>query len=175
MAIGADWKKASKEFQKELLSRSGEYSTQAARIFTNAAENFLVSVESYGRMAVPYYTGNLLDSIGVRILNRNTIVAIRTMVDTTFVQHATKPQHMRGLYPIWGEQEINKRITRPSRRTARGVVAQLMVGVPYAEEVDRTHNYFQSLQEMFESRMMAGMAALGAYKSYGYRPNLELL
>ena len=175
MAAGTDWRRASKAFQKELLSRSGEYSSEAARLFTGAAENYLTSVESYGRMAVPYYTGNLLDSIGVRVLKGNTIVAIRTMVDTTYVQHATKPQHMKGLYPIWGELEINKRITRPSRRTNRGVVAQMMVGVPYAEEVDKTHNYFQTLRQMFETRMINGIAALGAYRSYGYKANLELL
>lgn len=163
----ADWRKASKSFQQELLSHKKEYTAAAANIFTAASENYLRRVESYGDYAVPVFTGNLLDSIGVRILIGNRLAAYRTMVDTTYVQHATKPQHMKGVYPIWGELEIMKRITRPSRRFGKGVVSQLMVGVPYAEEVDKTHDYFSTLREQFITEMTGAMADLAFKKKWG--------
>lgn len=171
----ADWRKASKSFQKELLSHKGGYTREAERLFTTASEKYLQRIEPLGGIVIPYSTGNLLDSIGIRILRGNTLVGYRTMVETTYVQHATKPQHMKGIYPIWGEVEIEKRIHRPSRRADKGVVAQLMVGVPYAEEVDKTHDYFEFLQHEFETSMIQAMAALATYKAFGVKTSSELL
>lgn len=173
--VGKAWHKASKSFQSKLLAAAKDYDGEAARIFTAAAENFLNSVNDFDELLVPIYTGNLIDSIGVRILVGNRIVAYRTMVETTFNQHATKPQHMPGLYPIWGEQEIMERITRPSRRTNRGVVAQLMVGVPYAEEVDYTHYYFDNLSGYFTNKMKDASTALLRYRVTGNKPNYNWL
>lgn len=170
-----DWRKASKSFQIELLSHSKEYSDYAARALTAASENFLRKVDLFGNHIVPIYTGNLIDSIGVRILIGNRLVDYRTMVDTTYVQHATKPQHMKGLYPIWGELEIMRRIMRPSRRAGRGVAAQLMVGVPYADEVDKTHDYFSALEDEFVSDMNSAMTAIETYKTWGYKTAFDIL
>lgn len=166
----ADWKKASKSCQRELLSYKKEYTAAAARVFTQASEDFLHRVNAYGFHVVPIYTGNLIDSIGVRILYGNRLAAYRTMVDTTYVQHAVKPQHMKGVYPIWGEVEIMQRIMRPSRRMDKGVAAQMMVGVPYAEEVDKTHDYFSTLQELFETEMIHAMSNIALEKALGAKP-----
>lgn len=155
----ADWRSASKSFQKALLSTAKEYNRVASQLIMAGAEIFLKNTEA-SQWAVPYYTGNLMDSIGVRVLIGNRLVGYRTMVDTTYVQHAVKPQHMKGIYPIWGEVELMKRITRPSRRSSRGVVAQMMVGVPYAEEVDKTHDYFEPLSESFSYQMEKSIAVL---------------
>ena len=165
----ADWRKASKSFQRELLKYKKEYTAAAARVFTQASEDFLQRVESYGYHVVPIYTGNLMDSIGVRILYGNRLAAYRTMVDTTYVQHATKPQHMKGTYPIWGEVEIMKRIMRPSRRKNQGVAAQMMVGVPYADEVDKTHDYFSTLQDLFETEMIYAMSTIALERAFGIK------
>jgi hypothetical protein len=177
MAYSAEreWRKASKSCQKILLSYSKEYSAEAARLFTGAAEGFLRAAEMGQGALVPYYTGNLLDSIGVRVLKGSTIVAIRTMTEVTS-QHATKPQHMRGVQgDIWGEFELEKRITRPSRRTSKGVVSQLMIGVPYAENVDIKDDYFDALRDLFEGRMTEAIAYLNQYKRYGVKAPIGLL
>jgi len=163
------WKKSSKSFQKELLSHKREYNEAAARVFTEASEDFLARVDDYGYHLVPIYTGNLIDSIGVRILIGNRLADYRTMVDTTYVQHATKPQHMKGIYPIWGEIEIMRRILRPSRRVSNSVVAQLMVGVPYAEEVDKKDDYFTDLQKLFENEMLHAMTRVAISKALGVK------
>ena len=159
----SDWRKASKSFQKALLSSSKEYNKVAANLITAGIEIFLQNTEA-SKWEIPYYTGNLLDSIGARVLIGNRLVSYRTLVDVTYTQHAMKPQHMKGVYPIWGELELMKRIQRPSRRTRRGVVSQLIVGVPYAEEVDKTHNYFQPLSDSFSYQMERSLAVLGRLK-----------
>lgn len=164
--MSRDWRKASKSFQKEILSHKGEYTNAAARVFSQASEDFLERVNSYGDSVVPIYTGNLIDSIGVRVLKGNRLVAYRTMVETTYNQHATQPQHMKGVYPIWGEIEIMRRIMRPSRRANKGVVAQMMVGVPYAEEVDKTHDYFSTIQGLFETEMTYAMSSIALERAY---------
>lgn len=155
----ADWKRASISFQKALLGTAKEYNKVASNLLTAASEIFLTNTEA-SKWEIPYYTGNLMDSIGVRILIGNRMVSYRTMVDTTYIQHATKPQHMRGLYPIWGELELMKRIMRPSRRVSKGLVAQLMVGVPYAEEVDRKRDFFDPLSKTFAYQMDKSLAIL---------------
>ena len=159
----ADWRKASKSFQKALLSCPKEYNRVAADLMTAGIEIFLRNAEA-AKWEIPYYTGNLLDSIGARVLIGNRMVAYRTLVEVTYTQHAVEPQHMKGVYPIWGELELMKRIQRPSRRTQRGVVSQLMVGVPYAEEVDRTHDFFDPLRDSFSYQMDKSLAVLNRLK-----------
>ena len=123
---------------------------QTSRLFLQSTMLcFLCPTATAGdKGTVPYYTGNLLDSIGVRILKGNTLMQYRTMTEMT-TKHATKPQSMGGVRNIWGDEELMRRINRPSRRQGKGVVAQLMVGVPYAESVDQTHDYFGELKDRF--------------------------
>lgn len=131
----ADWRNASKSFQKELTLHGKAASKAAVPIVLKAAEDFLKSAETQPKSLVPYYTGNLMDSIGVRVLNGNHLAGYRTMVDTT-TQHAMKPQRMKGVKgDIWGEVELMSRILRGSRRSGTGLAAQLMIGVPYAGNV----------------------------------------
>lgn len=171
---GQAWIKASKSFQKALLSTVPKYENAAVQLFSLDAEIFLEGIGGGAKginkgdfvsrdERVPYYTGNLMDSIGVRILKGNTIRAYRVMSDVTG-KHATKPQSMRGLRNIWGDLEIMQRITRPSRRRGTGLVAQLMVGVPYAQEVDWKDEYFQPLREKFIANLGDTMKYLEKYK-----------
>lgn len=133
-----------------LTNASQKVSDFAVSVMASDSEQFLSDVGSTGGDlgSVPFYTGNLLDSIGVRVLKGNTIMKYHTMAEVTY-KHAQKPQSMGKIKDIWGDEEIMRRITRPSRRSGNGVVAQLMVGVPYAQEVDWTHDYFEDLKDRF--------------------------
>ena len=171
---GQAWIRASKSFQKALLDVVPKYENAAVQLFSLDAEIFLEGIGGGAKginkgdfvsrdEGVPYYTGNLMDSIGVRILKGNTIRAYRVMSDVTGT-HATKPQTMKGLRDIWGYLEIMQRIERPSRRSGTGLVAQLMVGVPYAQEVDWKDEYFQPLSEKFVANLGDTMKYLEKYK-----------
>lgn len=173
----SDWRKASKSFQVELLAQGKTVSKAAESILLFAGEEFLRSAEAQPKSLVPYYTGNLMDSIGVRVLQGNRLVGYRTMVETT-TQHALKPQRMVGVNgDIWGEVELMKRIMRPSRRVRQSLVAQMIVGVPYAGNVGQSSNtvsivgfskeinidYFEELSKLFSSKMEQYTQLLAKY------------
>lgn len=147
---GQAWRKASKSFQIALANASQQVSDYAVSVLDIDADLFLMDIGSTGGElgSIPVYTGNLLDSIGVRVLKGNTLMKYRVMTESTY-KHANKPQRMGNIRNIWGDEEILKRITRPSRRYGNAVVAQMMVGVPYAQEVDWKDDYFGELQERF--------------------------
>lgn len=163
-----DWRKASKSFQKYLISAGKDITNAAIFVMDQAAKDFLIEIESQPRTLVPYYTGNLMDSIGVRLLKGSRLVAYKTMADAVGL-HATKPQRMAGVNgDIWGFVEIDKRIMRPSRRVSRGLVSQLIVGVPYAdnvggdegEEGEWENTYFKELSDLFAQRMESRLQIL---------------
>lgn len=165
------WRKASKSCQKILIANGKKVTAAAELIMLKAAEDFLQSAEARPKTLVPYYTGNLMDSIGVRLLNAGTLVGYRTMTETT-EQHAIKPQRMAGVKgDIWGEVELMQRILRPSRRTRRGLVGQMMVGVPYADNVggdedengNWTNTYFSDLSDLFVRKMETYLKAIEKY------------
>ena len=85
-------------------------------------------------------------------------------LDGEGLRHATKPQHMNDKKDIWGYIEIERRIHRSSRRSGNGVVSQLIVGVPYAQEVDWTHDYFPELRDRFVATMNETLQALNKQK-----------
>ena len=166
-----DWRRASKSLQKELQLQAGKVSKAGELVMLKAAEDFLRDAESRPKILVPYYTGNLMDSIGVRLLNANRLIGYRTMVETT-QQHAVKPQHMKGREgDIWGDVELMQRLLRPSRRSSTGLVGQMMVGVPYAgnvggqdsEEGGFEATYFQELSELFVRKMELYLNMLEKY------------
>jgi hypothetical protein len=171
-----DWRNASKSFQKELTLHGKAASKAAVPIVLKAAEDFLKSAETQPKSLVPYYTGNLMDSIGVRVLNGNHLAGYRTMVDTT-TQHAMKPQRMKGVKgDIWGEVELMSRILRGSRRSGTGLAVQLMIGVPYATNVgfdsytleaagglEINREYSQELFGLFQSKIETYMKLLEKY------------
>ena len=151
---GEPWKKASKSFQKTLVE-AGKRITEFAVVALDGANGEFIrdlGSEAGDKGLVPYFTGNLLDSIGARILSGNVLRSYRTM-ETEGMRHATKPQHMRETKNIWGYIEVMKRITRPSRRQSKSVVSQLIVGVPYAQEVDWTHEYSPELRDKFYHKL----------------------
>ena len=156
-----EWRKASKAFSLALTNAASQVSDFAVGILAQDADEFLIDVGGTGggMSMVPYYTGNMLDSVGVRILKGNTLMRYRTMTQVTY-KHATEPQTMKGVKNIWGEEEIMRRINRPSRRTSTGIAAQLIVGVPYAESVDQKQGYFQDLSDAFTIRMRSHLDLL---------------
>jgi hypothetical protein len=163
---GQAWRKASKSFQMALFEAGKQVSNFAIIAMDTASGQFIrdIGYDPKGATgSIPYYTGNLLDSIGVRILQGNTLMRYRTM-ETEELLHATKPQHMNNQKDIWGRIEIMRRINRPSRRTGKGVVSQLIVGVPYAQEVDWTHDYFPELRDRFVNTMNETVQILNKQK-----------
>ena len=149
-----------------LFEASKQVSDFAIYAMDSAAVQFIQNIGYDPKGAtgsIPYYTGNLLDSIGVRILQGNKLMKYRTM-ETEELLHATKPQHMNNLKNIWGRIEIMKRINRPSRRTGKGLVSQMIVGVPYAQEVDWTHDYFPELRDKFVNTMNETIQVLNKQK-----------
>ena len=156
-----EWRKASKAFSLALTNAASQVSDFAITIMAVDANDFLFNMGTIGGdySMVPYFTGNLLDSIGVRILKGNTIVRSSTMTEITH-KHATKPQTMKGVKNIWGEEEIMRRINRPSSRMSKGIAAQLMVGVPYAESVDQKQGYFAELSDAFKNSVTKNLDML---------------
>lgn len=171
----ADWRRASKSFQKELQVHGKAATKAAIPVILKASEDFIKSAESQPKSLVPYYTGNLMDSIGVRVLNGSRLVEYRTMVDTT-TQHAMKPQRMKGVKgDIWGEVELMSRILRGSRRAGTGLAVQMMIGVPYATNVgidkyelevaksSLTSQYSDELFDLFRNKLETYMKLLEKY------------
>ena len=147
------WRKASKSLQKGLSVAGEDYSDFAIMFLLSDAQDFLLDIGGVGAdSSVPIYTGNLRDSIGVRILKGNTIKGYVKMTDVS-PKLAKRPQRMKGIKNIWGEEEIIRVLNRPSRRTSKSVAAQLMVGVPYAESVDEEQGYFEELFDRFGLKM----------------------
>ena len=142
------WRKASKTLSKALSVAGEDYSDFAIGFMAFDARDFMVEVGAMNKSYFPVYTGNLHDSIGVRILRGNTIKRYVTMTEV-LPKLAKKPQRMGNRRNIWGDEEIMRVINRPSRRTSKGVAAQLMVGVPYAESVDQKTGYFEELYDVF--------------------------
>lgn len=169
----ADWRNASKSFQKELRAAGKTVSRSAEPLMLKGAEDFLRDAESRPKTLVPFYTGNLMDSIGVRLLRGSVLVGYRTMVETT-TQHAMKPQRMKGIQgDIWGEVELMRRISRQSGRSRTGLAGQLIVGVPYADNVGGSYggedgsifnaDYFDELSDLFARKMETYVKLLEKY------------
>lgn len=153
--IGQAWTKASKSFQVELRAAGKMISQTAIEKFDAASSDFLrdVGAQNGKEGEIPYYTGNLMDSIGVRILQGSVMKTYRMIYDEPGYEIAAEPQHMGNLKNIWGYVEIFRRLNRPSRRIGQSVVAQMMVGVPYAQEVDWKREFMPYLKDKFVSRI----------------------
>ena len=82
----------------------------------------------------PWYTGQLHDSIAVRIMQGNRITSVQYMPPS---QDTGKPQHTETIKHIVGAEwarEIAE--THGARYLLPGVQVQLIVAVPYAEKVN---------------------------------------
>lgn len=159
-----NWNTTAKQFQKELLSSASGINRNAERVLINATGSFLDYIQM-NKSNLPYYTGNLHDSIAAYVSRSGRVLRVSYMP-----QEATQPQHVTklsegGKKDIWGYREaINA--ARRSHPQARGIGATLFVAVPYAGAADETSNhagYYEWLKEAFENDMEVALKVLSMY------------
>lgn len=168
------WNSSAKQFKKELLSSASGVNRNAQQIFINATGQFLDYVQM-NKSNLPYYTGNLHDSIAAYVSRSGRILRAVYMP-----QEATEPQHVAkvsggGGKDIWGYREAINAVRR-SRPLATGIGATLFVAVPYAEGANETSHhagYYDWLEEAFVKDMEASAKVLSLYpkgKAANYTP-----
>lgn len=192
----AEWKKFSAAFS-EALGDVGEELTNFARMkLSEACKEWLTETDSewphtttitrygWGNTKTrgfggdhfhPWYTGNLHDSIAVRIADKNRTVAVHFMPPKAEgVQHTSRGDgaiHDHIVGADWAQQEISK----AEHVYLPGIQMQLVVGVPYARKVDespRHKGYLSELQAQFFSHIedTCELVIEGRYRTRIFRP-----
>lgn len=152
-----DWGKTYKGFSQALLG-SGKVLNQIALVdLQEVAHYFLREQDAQwphsstaksesgktmrfgGDADHPWYTGQLHDSIAVRIMQGNRITSVQYMPPSP---DTGKPQHTETIKHIIGAEwarEIAEQ--HGARYLLPGVQVQLLVGVPYAEKVNESSRH----------------------------------
>lgn len=173
-----DWGKFSKGFSYALRGAGYALSEKARLQMTLLAEEYLGETDAkwphhsegrsyfgdsikilngskFGGDALhPWYTGQLHDSVAIRIAEGNKTVAIRYMPQSA----SGGPQHMSAADGMKVDNIIGAEwAVRAAANAARyshffspGIQVQLVVGVPYAEKVNesgRHHGFFDALTD----------------------------
>lgn len=155
MGFSARWNKAYSGFSEALLDCGEQLTKQGEIIMTHQAEKFLTQLDENwprpgGDHDHPWWTGTLHDSIAVRVADKSRTIALRFMEpDASRPQTATEEETgIRDYDKIVGT--VYGRITaaRGSRVRQSGTVAQLFVGVPYAQRVNADWKHEGFLDEM---------------------------
>lgn len=172
-----NWNNTRHQFQMELTRCAAGVNKAAEQIYSSATKDFLTHIQER-KAYLPYYTGNLHDSIAAYVSRSGRIIRAHYMP-----KEATKPQHVTTLSSpdkdspsyenssvsrskaIWGYREAINAVRR-SRPQATGIGATLFVAVPYAGAADQySHNpgYIGFLEENFKISMEAAMRILSMY------------
>lgn len=164
------WGKTYKGFS-QALSRAGKvFTEQGVRIFTKACENWLSDNNAQwprgegggafksgyrgGNHYYPWYTGTLHDSIATVVSDRNRVMAIRYMYDMSR-SHAQGNQTYKGQI-INGYAWAQEVARRSQYVFLPGIQMRLVIGVPYANDVDRMPEhagYIREFERDFGSTM----------------------
>lgn len=188
----AKWKKFSRDFSAELASCNEELTNFGAMILRESCRDWLDKTDSEwpsgtvtmpngakfgGDREHPWYTGQLHDSIAVRISDKNKTVAIEYMHAS-----ANKPQtafgsEVGGNYSnIIGAEWAMKEAAKARYVFLGGVQAQLIVGVPYADKVNKSARHYmfiENLQSQFEDHLIRRINEAtedGAFRTRVFRP-----
>lgn len=177
------WNKCYSAFSEALLDCGEQFKKQGETMMTNAAEQWLgeyhetwlsqresedrhvvdpisgrtVLGKYRGSLSFPWFTGALHDSISVRIADGNTTIAVRYMPkggasDNQFAL----PEDAGRYYPdIEGAIYGRLMAGRATRVPQTATVAQIFVGVPYAQKVDEDPKHKGYLNDMEVSFMSA--------------------
>lgn len=159
MASTKGWKNARVQFQKELLSSGRGVNRFGQQVMINASNSFLDYVQM-NKELLPYYTGNLHDSIATVVSQSGRVLRASYMP-----QEAVKPQNAPGRKRIIGAQEAFKMV-RKQNYPRTGIVGALVVGVPYAEGANEKSShpgYVNWLQEAFSHDMEVAVKVLEKY------------
>ena len=162
----AGWRKASKEFTKELMGSASGVTKSTQQILVNTTGQFLDYVQ-LNKEQLPIYTANLHDSIATSVSQSGRIIRANYMP-----VEATEPQTAPGRKRIVGEEEAAKAV-RAYRPLRTGIHAALFVAVPYAEGANKdSHHpgYFEWLEDSFVSNVEAALRALTMYPNIKAAP-----
>lgn len=165
-----NWNSTAKQFQQELLSCASGVNKSTELLLSSATKGYLQYVQE-SKENLPYYTGNLHDSIAAYVSRSGRIIRAHYMP-----QEATKPQHVTKLSAtassdslsknIWGYREAINAVRR-SRPLAKGIGATLFIAVPYAGAADQNSShpgYAEWLEETFGYEMDTALKLLRLYK-----------
>ena len=152
------------------MSCASGVNKSAELLLSSATKDYLQYVQE-NKENLPYYTGNLHDSIAAYVSRSGRIIRAHYMP-----QEATKPQHVTKLSAtvssdslsknIWGYREAINAVRR-SRPLAKGIGSTLFVAVPYAGAADETSShpgYAEWLEETFGYEMDTAVKLLRFYK-----------
>lgn len=154
----ARWGKTYKGFSVALAEAGKKLTPQGATILTRACEDWLKEQDdawphssvgtSYrsgykgGSEYYPWYTGNLHDSMATRVGIGSRTISIRQMEPkAAILQYDQRYGSIDGTE--WGLLAAN----RGSHVLLPGLQAQLYIGVPYAETVNRTTDHAGYVEE----------------------------
>ena len=159
--MATTWGNTYKAFSKELLKAGEKITKQGETILTKACEDWLAEQNSNwprhytmqsgaqfgGDEYYPWYTGNLHDSVATRVSNNGRTISIRQMDPAAIIaQHDETHDRIDG--QVFGQMAA----VRSARMGLPGLLAQLFIGVPYAEkvnEMDSHAGYVEVMQEDF--------------------------
>lgn len=164
------WKKTVKGFS-DALGYAGEHLTGWAKMWmSEATANALAQIDSEwegethwkresgkissfgGDKFHPWYTGQLHDSVAGIVSDQHRVISISYMP-----QVAIKPQTYQGQIIIghdWAQRQAS--IMSRTLRLVPGIVATVVVGVPYADDVEampRHAGYQRELSNQFVSNV----------------------
>lgn len=166
----ATWKKFSAAFSEALLSCEEELTAFGRRVMRESCEEWIeqtdaewphgtaiakgtVVTQMFGGDAMhPWYTGQLHDSVVVRISEGNRTIAIEYMPSKAQgAQHATAADAGAAYDNIIGA-EWAMQIARQAEHTywkgSKALQAQVLVGVPYARKVNESPRHAGYLNEL---------------------------
>ena len=193
----AAWGKFAKGFATLLVESGKHLDPQGASMMNAACENWLQEQDSQwprgaGRIEMnlntgktqrsygayrsgyrggnedyPWYTGNLHDSVATVVTDGGRIVGIRQMAPG-----ATVGQYDKRFGYIDGVEEGARMAARASHVLFPGIVARLVIGVPYTDDVNKSPahaGFADELQRDF-ARVMSN-AIHGEYFNGGFDKN----
>lgn len=159
-----DWGKTYKAMSQALLGSGKALNSIATVELQEVAHNFLkeedamwphnsfiskgtVVTNLFGGDAMhPWYSGQLHDSVAVRIMQGNRIVSVQYMQPSPATG---APQHTEKIKNIIGADWAHEIAERHGARyLLPGVQVQLIVGVPYAEKVNESTRHYGFADEL---------------------------
>lgn len=147
-----DWGKTYKAFSQALLSSGKALNSIAATELQDVATKYLKTQDAQwphstslasgarfgGDREHPWYSGQLHDSVAVRIMQGNRISSIHYMPPSPDTGGAQHTETIKGIIGAdWAHQIAENRM----RYLLPGLQVQLIVGVPYAEKVNDSNRH----------------------------------
>ena len=157
----ASWGKTYAGFSQALVRAGKVFTEKGVVIFSKACERWLTEQNSQwprgegggayksgyrgGSYYYPWYTGTLHDSMATVITDRNRVVAIRYMQDLS-ASHAQSNQTYKGQV-INGREWAEEIARRAQYVFLPGIQMRLIIGVPYARDVNESPNHAGFIDE----------------------------